>query len=604
MKHFSATTSAASGQGGSTPRTLRLRLGPLVALLVLAVSGTAVATVQGDAAAATTTTYTLFGSTPPKTGPDSERAYVELGTVFSSSKPGTANAIRFYKHSADTGAHYGRLWDSSGRLLASALFRNETTSGWQTVTLGTPITILAGRNYVVSHTTHGGYAADPTYFSAGSKRSGPLVAKKGVYRYGGGFPSQIWRSANYFSDVSIAVTVETPPPTTTSTTTTTPGTTSTTTTATTTTTPPNTTYPVLASYNRFANGPRYATSEFPYAVWLQDPTRARDTTAQWKALGVNTYVGIWFWPTDAGAYPGHLQAVLDAFAAAGAQSFAGYTGASSLAALKLRNASTVRGYLLRDEPDMDGTTAAQLAADAAAARAADPSRPNYVNFSKGIVNGWNNGVSVSDADKRAFCASADIASVDFYGFTDPWEDRPGATGYARAMDAMRAACGTKPIWAFVETTRPFDAARITADQFEVAVWTLLASGADGIELFVHDFGPNGMGEDALLRDPAAAAVKTRVGVVGSQIRAVAPLLHQADKPVASTSTDVRALGKQGGIVAVNMSTAARTATFTTSCLPGSTVRVVPENRTVTVDSSGRFTDSFAPYQHRVYSGSC
>ena len=52
------------------------------------------------------------------------------------------------------------------------------------------------------------------------------------------------------------------------------------------------------------------------------------------------------------------------------------------------------------------------------------------------------------------------------------------------MDAMKAACGDRPIWGFVETTRPFDASRITPEQFEVAVWTLLASGADGIEL-VH-----------------------------------------------------------------------------------------------------------------------
>ena len=299
---------------------------------------------------------------------------------------------------------------------------------------------------------------------------------------------------------------------------------------------------------------------------------------------MNTYVGIWFWPTDDGVYAGHLQRVLDAFAAAGAQAFAGFTGASSLAAVQMRNGSTVRGYLLGDEPDMNGTTAAQLAAQAAAARAADPSRPTYVNFSKGIVNGWNNGVPLSDADKRAFCASADIASVDFYGFTDPWENRPGASGYARAMDAMRAACGNKPIWAFVETTRPFDATRITPDQFEVAVWTLLASGADGIELFIHDFGPNGSGEDALLRDPAAAAVKARVGVVGAQLRAAAPLLHQADRPASSSNGNIKVLGKPGGVIAVNMSTGTQTATV--SCAGITT------------------TQSFAPYEHRIIAGSC
>ena len=100
-------------------RTLRLRLAPLVALLVLAISGaTVVATGQRDAAA-TTTTYTLFGAAPPTTGPDPERARLELGMVFASAKSGTVRAIRFYKHREDTGVHYGRLWDSSGRLLTS-----------------------------------------------------------------------------------------------------------------------------------------------------------------------------------------------------------------------------------------------------------------------------------------------------------------------------------------------------------------------------------------------------------------------------------------------------------------------------------------------------
>jgi hypothetical protein len=298
--------------------------------------------------------------------------------------------------------------------------------------------------------------------------------------------------------------------------------------------------------------------------------------------------------------------MLDAFAANQAQAFAGYTGADSIAATRLRNGSTIRGSILRDEPDMDGTTESQLATLAAAARTRDQTRPTYVNFSKGNVNGWNLSRSLSLADKQAYCASADIPSVDFYGFTDPWEGYPGTTGYARAMDQLRAACGNaKPLWAFVETTRPFsDGRRITADQFEAAVWTLLASGADGIELFIHDFGPGGMGEDALLRDPAAADVKARVGDVDAQIRAVAPLLHQADTTARSSTADVRVLGKQGGVVAMNLATSARTTTVTTSCAPGTTLAVTGEGRTVTVGTGGTFTETFSGYQHRTYTGAC
>jgi hypothetical protein len=338
---------------------------------------------------------------------------------------------------------------------------------------------------------------------------------------------------------------------------------------------------------------------------MQDPTRQADTASQWKTMGVNIYVGIWSWPTDSQAYPGHVQAMLDAIAGAGAQAVAGYDGAGTLTALGLRNGSVVKASLLGDEPDMNGTSAAQLAALASTARSAVPSRPTYVNFSKGIVNGWNLSTALSPADKQAYCASANIASVDFYGFTDPWEGYPGAKGYARAMDAMKAACGSKPIWGFVETTRPFsDGRRITADQFEVAVWTLLASGADGIELFSHDFGPGGMGEDALLRDPAAAAVKARAAVVGSQLAAAAELLNRADKPAISTSVDVKVLGKEGGLVVTNMSTSASSTVLTTSCAAGSSLRAIGGTRTVTVGAGGGFSLSLNPYEHLALTGTC
>ena len=372
------------------------------------------------------------------------------------------------------------------------------------------------------------------------------------------------------TSTTTSTTTPTPPPTSTSTTstTTTPATTTTTTQV---PAPPppaaSSATPILDYYGKWTKGPRVAAGDFPIGVWLQDPTRASDTITQWKNLGVNTYVGIWSWPTDAGAYPGHAQAMLDAFKAAGAQASAYYDDTTNPTSTQLeagRNGDTIRAHVLEDEPDMKGMTAAQLAAKASKAHSGDPSRPTFVNFSKGIVDGWNNGVWLTLNDRKAYCASADIASVDYYGFTDPWMGRPGATAYAEGIDALRAACGNdKPLWGFVETTRPFDSVRITADQFEVAVWTMLAAGADGVELFVHDI-PAGW-EDALLRDSAAAAVKTRVGVVTGQIRAVSGLLHQADAPASSDVAMVRVLGKTGGWVATNMATSAQTATLTTPC---------------------------------------
>ena len=150
---------------------------------------------------------------------------------------------------------------------------------------------------------------------------------------------------------------------------------------------PGSPQPVLAYYNRFANGPRYTTTDFPYGVWLQDPSKdSGDVGRQYKALGVNTYVGQWTWP--ASSYSGHAQAVQNALAANGAQAFGRYS-TQALQQVRTLNGDRFRGWLLEDEPDMRGITEEQLSTQAAQAHMGDPSRPTYVNFSKGIVNGWN-----------------------------------------------------------------------------------------------------------------------------------------------------------------------------------------------------------------------
>jgi hypothetical protein len=42
------------------------------------------------------------------------------------------------------------LWNAAGTLLASATFANETASGWQTVTLVSPVAIAANTTYLIS----------------------------------------------------------------------------------------------------------------------------------------------------------------------------------------------------------------------------------------------------------------------------------------------------------------------------------------------------------------------------------------------------------------------------------------------------------------------
>ena len=74
----------------------------------------------------------------------------ELGMEFQSAKAGTINAIRYYKASSETGTHVGRIWLSTGTLLTSVTFTNETASGWQQQALATPLTISANTTYVAN----------------------------------------------------------------------------------------------------------------------------------------------------------------------------------------------------------------------------------------------------------------------------------------------------------------------------------------------------------------------------------------------------------------------------------------------------------------------
>ena len=93
------------------------------------------------------------------------RRAVELGVKFTADTSGFVTGVRFYKSAPNTGTHTGSLWSSTGTLLATANFTNETSSGWQQVTFSSPVAVTAGTTYVASyHTTTGHYAATSDYF--------------------------------------------------------------------------------------------------------------------------------------------------------------------------------------------------------------------------------------------------------------------------------------------------------------------------------------------------------------------------------------------------------------------------------------------------------
>jgi hypothetical protein len=129
---------------------------------------------------------------------------VNLGLKFQSSTSGFITAVRFYKESDNTGTHIGSLWSSTGSLLASGTFSNESASGWQELDFSTPVAVTAGTTYVASYHTDVGHYALTSNGLTSAVTNGPLtaLASGGVYAYGSGnaFPSSTFQASNYWVD--------------------------------------------------------------------------------------------------------------------------------------------------------------------------------------------------------------------------------------------------------------------------------------------------------------------------------------------------------------------------------------------------------------------
>jgi methionine-rich copper-binding protein CopC len=146
---------------------------------------------------------TIWPDVAPQGAADAaDASSVELGVEFQAAAAGTITGIRFYKEPDNTGTHTGSLWTSSGTLLASGTFSNESTEGWEELDFSTPVSITAGTTYVASYHTSTGHYADTSGGLASAVTNGPLtaLANGGVYAYGsaGTFPSSSYGKSNYW----------------------------------------------------------------------------------------------------------------------------------------------------------------------------------------------------------------------------------------------------------------------------------------------------------------------------------------------------------------------------------------------------------------------
>jgi hypothetical protein len=152
---------------------------------------------------------TVFDFGTPTTIDSGDTSSVELGVKFTSDTTGTVTGVRFYKASTNTGTHVGGLWTSSGILLASATFANETASGWQTVLFSSPVTVSPGTTYVAGYLApNGHYSFTANGLSSGADNA-PLHAvpngtsANGLYSYSATstMPTSSYQAGNYFVDV-------------------------------------------------------------------------------------------------------------------------------------------------------------------------------------------------------------------------------------------------------------------------------------------------------------------------------------------------------------------------------------------------------------------
>ncbi len=170
-------------------------------------NGAGAASAETDAV---TPLRSIFEFAAPTTVDGGDGNAVELGVRFQSATTGTIAGIRFYKAAANTGAHVGSLWTTTGQLLARTTFTGESASGWQTMLFSTPVAVTADTPYIASyHAPNGHYSVTSRAFDGTAFTNPPLTALadgsagNGLYRYTGtpDFPTNSFNAANYHVDV-------------------------------------------------------------------------------------------------------------------------------------------------------------------------------------------------------------------------------------------------------------------------------------------------------------------------------------------------------------------------------------------------------------------
>jgi len=314
----------------------------------------------------------------------------------------------------------------------------------------------------------------------------------------------------------------------------------------------------------------------------------------------------------------------------------------------------VVGWFVMDEPDIGlggyiGTDdefgwLASLQSVTSSLRALADGRFMFCNFSNGIMNSfWSPNTfttMVRTVDACAldkYCYTSNFATGAFatsanwaaQGGTETNARTSASYGFSsRQIRTYYDPARRTPFWNFVEVKMPYlnEDPRfiITYAQLEGAVWASIANEARGIAYFdFNGFYPGaGGGAGAPTTDPntglapttennallgGQAALKTAVSTINARITALAPVLNRQSYVwnFGATGIDTMLKEHMGFVyifasVGVAATTGSKTFTLPPQVL-GTSVEVVDESRTLTVDASRQFTDTFAnEYSHHTY----
>jgi hypothetical protein len=339
---------------------------------------------------------------------------------------------------------------------------------------------------------------------------------------------------------------------------------------------------------------------FPIGVWLQSPARA----ASYKAIGINTFVGLYGGPTEAQLAD---LARHDMLAVA----------EQNDVALNSINGHVIKAWMQRDEPDnaqpllfgLHGTCipASEVARRTREMKSRDPTRPVMINFGQGVANEFWRGRGFCNGDQGYYDVAmqgADIVSYDIYPIGSKTPQVKGKLEYvARGVSNLtkRASPG-QSIWMALETTALDPPRRPIAKEVRAEVWMALVHGATGIFYFVHEFEPN-FREDAIFRYPDIIEEVTRTNRL---IASLAPILKSPNVSgtVAISSqgpiaTMVKAYRGTTYIFAVAMQNSPSTARITIGDVYHTSARVINEARDLTI-TNGAFEDHFEGYGVHLY----